>query len=301
MKLSAWECGAHPLGVASPFLLARYGGRRTKMGQECNQCAQNQPRREVRAPLQSIVTSYPLEIVAIDFLSLGRDQDTHPYILVMTDLFTRFAWAVPTRDQTAQTTVKALWTHVIQPFGCPERLHSDRGAAFESALVAQLSQMYGCRKSRTTPYHPGGNGACERLNQTLLTLLNSLSTEAQEHWARYLPELVHAYNNTVHSSTSYTPFFLMFGRHARLPVDLVTGAIPAVTPQTLEGWVRSHHHTLEQAYRVAGNQAQRRQARDQTRYNRRTRKLPLLPGERVLIRNFRRRGRRKLGPHWGPQ
>ena len=138
---------------------------------ECQQCVLGHAGREVRAPLHSVVSHYPFEILALDYLSLGRVNDAYPHILVMTDLFSKYAVAVPTKDQTAQTTVRVLWRNVIQVFGCPERILT------ESDLMRQLCQVYGCTKSRTTPYHPQGNGACERFNQTLLGLLNTLDQE----------------------------------------------------------------------------------------------------------------------------
>ena len=148
----------------------------------CVECAISKAGPEVRAPLQSIQCTYPFEIVGLDYLSLGRPADTYPYILVFTDLFSRYTVAVPTRDQTTHTMVKALWGAFIQTFGFPERILSDRGGAFESELMQQLCALYGCVKSRTTPYHPQGNGAVERFNQTLLSLLSSLNAEEQSQW-----------------------------------------------------------------------------------------------------------------------
>lgn len=83
----------------------------------------------MRAPLQSIQSTYPFEVVGLDYLSLGRPADAYPYILVITDLFSRYAVAVPTQDQSAITTAKALWEAFIHSFGCPERFLSDRGGA----------------------------------------------------------------------------------------------------------------------------------------------------------------------------
>ncbi|KAJ7985933.1 hypothetical protein DPEC_G00345600 [Dallia pectoralis] len=160
--------------------------------------------------------------------------------------------------------------------------------------------MYGCTKSRTTPYHPQGNGACERFNQTLLALLGSLRVEAQAQWEAALPALVQAYNNTVHGSTGFTPYFVLFGRHARLPVDLCLDVVPPQERRTLEGWVQAHHRTLTEAYAKVGAQSRRRQGWDQARYNKKARAVPLLAGERVLLRNFRRRAGGKLAPHWVP-
>ena len=264
---------------------------------ECPECVVAKAGPEVRAPLQPIVSSYPWEVVALDYLSLGRPADTHPYILVMTDLFSRYAVAVPTKDQTAQTTARALWTALIQPFGCPERFLTDRGGAFESEVMHQLCELYGCTKSQTTPYHPQGNGACERFNRTLLSLLNTLGAEDQMRWKDKLPALVQAYNNTVHCSTGLTPYFVLFGRHARLPIDLCVDVVPPQERQTLAGWVDGYHRTLVDAYDRVRAHTKRRQDWDQARYAKKTRAMPLLPGERVLIRNFRRRARGKLAPH----
>lgn len=267
----------------------------------CRQCVLGRAGREERAPLSSVVSHYPFEVLAVDYLSLGRVSDPLPYILVITDLFSRYAVAVPTGDQSAPTTAKALWKHVIQVFGCPERILSDQGGAFESEVMRELCQLYGCTKSRTTPYHPQGNGACERFNQTLLGLLNTLDQEGQARWAERLPYLLQAYNNTPHSSTGLAPFYVLFGRHARLPVDVALGvAVPeARGPQS--GWVQHHQQQLLAAYKQVQGQSQRRQEWDQRRYNRRATACPLLPGERVLCRNFRRRARGKLGPFWVPE
>lgn len=269
--------------------------------QGCVACSLQKDRVAPRAPLNPISVSYPLEIVGMDFLSLGRPTDPYQNILVVTDLFTRFAWAIPTRDQTAQTTVKALWTHVIQPFGCPARFHSDRGPNFESALMKQLCDAYGIVKSRTTPYYPAGNGGTERLNQTLLNLLRSLESEKQNHWPEYLPELVHAYNNTTHSVTGYAPSFLMFGRHLRLPVDVDLGVGPQQRRHNLGGWVKDHNQRLSLAYRLAKQKMDSAAAQQKQQYDKRARALPLLPGERVYVRDRNRQGKGKLCTWWSPE
>lgn len=98
-----------------------------------------------------MVPKAPLHILATDFLTLSRPTDRYQNILVVTDLFTKYAWAIPTSDQTALSTARALWSNVFQPFGCPETLHSDQGPNFEAKVIQELCQLYGCRKTRTTP------------------------------------------------------------------------------------------------------------------------------------------------------
>lgn len=67
-------------------------------GGECTQCVLNQVAAGPKAPLCAIESSYPWETLALDYLSLGRPGDSHPYILVIVDLFSRFAFAIPTSD-----------------------------------------------------------------------------------------------------------------------------------------------------------------------------------------------------------
>ena len=269
--------------------------------QGCVACSLQHKRVEPRAQLQPFEVSYPLEILAIDFLTLGRPTDTWQNILVITDLFTKYSWAIPTRDQTAQTTVRALWAHVIQPFGCPARFHSDRGANFESALMQQLCDVYGITKSRTTPYHPAGNGGVERFNQTLLNMLRSLDQDRQGRWSEHLPELVHAYNNTVHSATGYAPSFLMFGRHLRRPVDVELSVPPPQQRMRVGDWVQDHRQRMATAYRTASQRLGGAAEQRKRVYDRRAGIPPLLPGERVWVRNRNRQGQGKLGTWWDPE
>lgn len=113
-----------------------------------------------------------------------------------------------------------------------------------------------------------------------------------------LPALVQAYNNSVHSTTGYAPTYLMFGRHVRLPADLLLGtAVPGDSTTTTE-WVHRHHRQLHTAYQTVSDHLDTAARKNKQLYDRTAREAPLLPGERVLVRDNRRQGKGKLSDRW---
>jgi transposase InsO family protein len=118
----------------------------------------------------------------MDYLTLEPSKGKQQNILIITDHFTRYAQAIPTRNQTARTTAEVLFNICIVHYGIPERLYSDQGANFESKVIGELCRMTEITKSRTTSYHPLGNGMCERFNRTLLNMLGTLEPEQKKNW-----------------------------------------------------------------------------------------------------------------------
>ena len=132
----------------------------------CERCIKRKSKTDVRAPLVNITTNYPLELVCLDYLTLEPSKENISNVLVITDHFTRFAGAIPTRNQTAKMTTEVLYNDLIVKYGIPSRLRSDQGANFESATIKELCEIMGMDKSRTTIYHAAGNGMTERFNRT---------------------------------------------------------------------------------------------------------------------------------------
>lgn len=247
-----------------------------------------------RAPLQPIVATRPLEIVAMDFTILEPAQDGRENVLIITDMFTKFTVAAPTRNQLAVTTANVLVREWIQKYGVPQRLHSDQGRNFESAVIAELCKMYGIEKSRTTPYRPQGNGQTERFNRTLHDLLRSLPEEKKRRWTEHLQPLVFAYNATPHAATGFSPFFLMFGRHPRLPVDSM---LDVDNQAPCPDWVLYHRRNLDFAYRHANKKLREEADKRKTRFDRHVREDPLSVGDTVILKN-RPKGRNKIQDKW---
>uniref|UniRef100_A0A3P9J6T5 Integrase catalytic domain-containing protein n=1 Tax=Oryzias latipes TaxID=8090 RepID=A0A3P9J6T5_ORYLA len=234
----------------------------------------------------------------MDFLSLEPDSSNTKDILVITDHFTKFAVAIPTPNQKAKTVAKCLWNDFIVPYGIPERLHSDQGPDFESKLIKELCEIAGIIKSRTTPYHPRGNPV-ERFNRTLLNMLGTLEAKQKSKWREYVKPLVHAYNCTKNEVTGFTPYELLFGRSPRLPVDLAFG-LPVREPPAVSHseYVKSLRNHLEESYKLATKHSLKSHEKNKSRFDKRVIPCSLEPGDRVLVRNVRLRGKHKLEDKW---
>ena len=134
----------------------------------------------------------------------------------------------------------------------PHRIHSDRGANFESALISELLSVAGVQKSHTTPYHPMGNRSCERMNRTLGNMIRAMPPKAKHRWPQMLKSLTFAYNCTAHETTGFAPFLLMFGRIPRLPVDITFGLV-LESPEVVvyDQYVQSLRRDLREAMNPA--------------------------------------------------
>ena len=119
----------------------------------------------------------------------------------------------------AKTIAKVLYERFIAVFSAPAKLLNDWGANFISVLVEELCIAFGIQKCWTTVYHPQCNGQVERFHQTLFRMISKLASDKKVQWEQHLPELLQAYNSTRSAVTSYSPHYLMFGRHPCLPVD----------------------------------------------------------------------------------
>jgi transposase InsO family protein len=265
----------------------------------CGRCIRRKTLPNQRAPMCSITTSQPMEMVSVDFLSLEESKGGVGNILVVTDHFTRYAQAYPTKNQTAYTTAKVLYDNFFVHYGFPAKIHSDQGRNFESDTISELCKLAGIAKSRTTPYHPMGNGQCERFNRTLLNMLGTLEPYQKVDWKKYVAPLVHAYNCTKHETTGFSPFYLMFMRHPRLPVDILFGTgEEQEDPKYYKEFVSSLRKRMQYAYNVASTSIEGAQRHQKKGYDMKSRGAVIEVGDRVLVRNVQLRGKHKIADRW---
>ena len=155
--------------------------------------------------------------------------------------------------------------------------------------------MYSITKSRTTRYHPEGNGQCECFNRSVHNLLRTLPPDKKRHWPQYLSELVYYYNITPQASTGYPPYVLMFGREPRLPVDHY---LDIDNVDIKDDWVVDHYLKMTELIKKARENTNKTLISRQNLRNVKRSSDTLPIGARVFLRNRGLKGRNKINDVW---
>ena len=274
----------------------------TQYVMRCSRCLRRKTPPQV-APLQPILVTQPLELVHMDYLSLEPSKGNIENVLVITDHFTRYAFAYPSKTQTAQATARILWDNFICHYGFPEKFISDQGRNFESDLIKELCKIAGVKKVHTTPYHPQGNGQCERFNSTLCNMLGTLSDEEKSDWKSHLGCMTHAYNCTKRASTTYSPYYLMFGRHPRLPIDIEFGLHkPNCSDNSSKSrYIQKLRRRLNYAFQKASKYSDQQAKKYKQGYDKSVKGPQLHVNDLVLVKIVAHKGRHKLQDRWEPE
>ena len=231
---------------------------------KCSRCLKRKSTPQV-APLQPILVSQPLELVHLDYLTLEPSKGNIENVLVITDHFTRYALAYASKTQTAQATARILWDNFICHYGFPEQFISDQGRNFESDLIQELCKIAGVKKLHTTPYHPQSNGQC-----------------------------------TKHASTTCSPYYLMFGRHPRLPIDVAFGLHkPNCSDNCSKSrYIQKLRRRLNYAHKKASKYSSEQAQKYKTSYDKSVKGPQLQVNDLVLVKIVAHKARHKIQDKW---
>ena len=256
------------------------------------------------APLKPLTCSGPGELLHVDFTSI---EETVPLwqepvirnVMVMQDHFSKYVVAYVVKDQTAHTATQTLRGGYFGLFGAPAYLISDQGKAFTGHLITNLCELYGVQKLRTLPYHAQTNGQVEQMNQTIIHMIGKLEQDKKAHWSEHLLEMLAAYNGTHSAVTGYSPYFLLFGRKARMPVDYLFPTLHDSPHQTkMEVSVAAMQKRLKEAFAVARHLISQEAAKQQCYYDCKAGAVALQPGDVVMVRTDGFVGKWKVKNWW---
>ena len=263
---------------------------------KCGHCRKYEAAPPI-VPMKPLTCSGPGELLHVDFTSIEetvplKEEPVIRNVLVLQDHFSKYVVAYVVKDQTAHTASETLRNGYFGLFGVPAYLISDQGKAFMGHIITHLCDLYGVQKLRTSPYHAQTNGQVERMNQMIIRMIGKLEEDKKACWFKHLPELLLAYNTTCSTVTMYSPYYLLFGRRSRIPVDYLFPTMPDLPHQTkMEVSVAAMQKRLKEAFAVARHLTSEEAAKQCCYYDRKAGAVALQPGDVVV-------GKRKVKDQW---
>jgi transposase InsO family protein len=149
----------------------------------------------------------------------------HRFVLVVTDYFTKWTEVLALKNMTHKEVIEFITEHIIHRFGIPQTLTTDQGTSFMSKEVREFTELYRIKLLNSSPYYAQANGQAEPSNRTLINLIKKKISDNPKHCHKILSEALWAYRISKHSATKVSPFELVYGQEAVLPVEISLNAV----------------------------------------------------------------------------
>lgn len=249
----------------------------------CVSCQQNKSTNQLPAGLLQ-----PLEIpderwetVTMDFITkLPMTKSGHNMLIVFVDKLSKMIHCCPMTEgegrSKAPVIAKLFFDNIVRLHGVPKRIVSDRDVRFTTNFWRELWRLLGTKLAMSTSYHPQTDGQTERANRTLEDIIRHYISFHHDDWDEHLTAAEIAINNSVAQSTGFSPYFINYGKHPRMPL---TSILPTTTNDTVAKSLSQIADDIDTA-KISIAQAQVRQ---QEFANKRRRDVVFQVGEEVWL------------------
>lgn len=252
----------------------------------CMVCAKNKKNHvTVRPLLRPIdIANAPFDVITVDHLGPLKPASLqgNKYILVITDLFSKYVDCIALPDCSAKTSARAIIDRIFYEHGAPKCIISDRGSSFTSKIYRHIMKELNIKLHYSTSFHPQSDGASERWNRSLITMIRHYINDGHNDWEDLLKPLRFAYMNSVHSSTNETPYFLVSGRDPVMLIDRILDSVQTnrITPQDYRSQLMENLH---KAYTLVRHNLVEERKHQKKQYDKRARDLKYEIGDKVLL------------------
>ena len=251
----------------------------------CIDCSMKKiPRSHRKAPLLPIPVDGAFDRVAMDILGpFPVTTNGNRYIIVFSDYYTRWpeAFALPSTE--ASRIALLLVNEIMARHSSPRTLLSDRGPNFLASIVKEVCRLINTTRAYTTAYHPQTDGLVERFNGTLAEGLSMYVSTHQKDWDQHLSLILFAYRVSPNATTKESPFYLLYGREPRLPIDASLLASPDHLSSSVSELRSRVIENLENAKRIVDSNTQLAQQRMKCQYDKTSSPVTYDIGSRVWV------------------
>jgi transposase InsO family protein len=257
-----------------------------KWCRSCRPCAtRNTPLHLDTTQRPLPIPNEPFELVSVDVVGpfVAAKVSGNRYAIVFCDHLTRWVECIPFRTNDTTSCARVLVERVLCRHGAPKCLLSDRGGPFISEVARVVYEILSVRKLDTAAYRPQTNGLVERFNRTFAAMLSKFVNSKHTDWDRFVPYVTFSYNTTTHKAMGVSPFRMLYGREARLPVDAMLQ--PGGGDESVD--TGTYVTELERGLRTVHNLGQESLQREQQQREQKHGSIPkqtFLPGDSVLVK-----------------
>ena len=241
-----------------------------------------------KAPLKPLPICDTFGTMHMDILELPTSKEKYTSLLLVVDSMSRWPEAFPLRSQEASEIAKVLYQEIFTRYGAPHTLISDRGQNFMSKLVSELCKLFQVTRHHTSSYHPQTNSKCEVMNRTIAEKFRAYCNDKQDDWPKFLPAILMAYGMTPPpGSSQIAPYYLLFGRHMRTPLDTALTP-PAHLGKTADEQMHIVLDNLKEAHKMAKENIEDYQMKYKRQYDKNTKPCHFQAGQRVWLHSTAR-------------
>ena len=247
--------GTHANGHTMTKKILRAGYYWLTMESDCIQYARTCHKCQIYAdkihvaagPLNVMTTPWPFSMWGIDMIGMiePKASNGHRFILVAIDYFTKWVEAVSYTSVTKQVVARFIRKELICRYGVPNKIITDNGSNLNNKMIKELCDEFKIEHHNSSPYRPKMNGAVEAANKNIKKILQKMVVTYKD-WHEMLPFALHGYRTTVRTSTGATPFSLVYGMEAVLPIEVEIPSMRILMETKLDKaeWCQSRYDQL---------------------------------------------------------
>jgi hypothetical protein len=193
------------------------------------------------APLFNMVSPWPFAMWGIDVIGPINPKacNEHRFILVAIDYFTKWVKACSYAHVTQKVVKRFIEKDLICRYSVPERVVTNNAQNFNGKMITELCTKWKIKHSNSSPYRPKMNGAVEAANKNIKKIVQKMVITYKD-WHDWLPYALHAYRKAVRTSTGATPYSLVYGMEAVVPLEVEIPSLRVLMESRLEEteWVK---------------------------------------------------------------
>ncbi|KAK8533070.1 hypothetical protein V6N12_076351 [Hibiscus sabdariffa] len=243
-------CRTHANGFMMARQIMRFGyywstmeGDCIRYAKRCHKCQIYGDKIHVPpSPLHVMASPWPFSMWGMDVIGpiSPKASNGHRFIFVAIDYFTKWVEAALYASVTRATVVRFLKREIICRYGMPERIISDNAKNLNNTAIEGVCKQFKIQHHNSVPYRPQMNGVVEAANKNIKKIVAKMAVTYKD-WHEKLSFALLAYRTSVRTSTGATPFSLVYGMEAVLPIEVEIPSLRVLSELNLEEaeWIQA--------------------------------------------------------------